>query len=147
MKLFIAVELSEEIKDALCDTIDSLRRQRITGNFAYRENLHLTTVNSFELKLEGTGFFGNLLWAGIADNETLDRLASDLAAQLRAAGFDIENRSFIPHITLARKLQDSTEDLNLWIKDARMTVRSISLMRSDRINGRQIYTRVYSRDI
>ncbi|MDR1042323.1 MAG: RNA 2',3'-cyclic phosphodiesterase, partial [Clostridiales Family XIII bacterium] len=42
MRLFIAINFSEEIKDALCETIADLRDASRRGRYTHRDNLHLT---------------------------------------------------------------------------------------------------------
>lgn len=61
---------------------------------------------AFELTLQGLGQFGDsaphTLWAGVAPNEALMRLAAKIDGALRQAGFAGDNRRFTPHVTLAR---------------------------------------------
>lgn len=61
---------------------------------------------AFELTLQGLGQFGDgaphTLWAGVAPNEALTRLAAKVDSALRNAGFAGDNRRFTPHVTLAR---------------------------------------------
>lgn len=68
-------------------------------------------AGSFELSLDRLGFWPQrgILWAGCRQApEPLRRLAGTLAADLRAAGFAIDQRSgadLVPHITLARRVR------------------------------------------
>ncbi len=61
------------------------------------------------LSLGEAGSFGSrraprVLWVGLAgDVGALTRLQNDLDARLRAEGFQIEDRPFAPHVTLARR--------------------------------------------
>ena len=56
------------------------------------------------LRLAGGGCFGTrVLWVGLAgDVHALRRLAADIAAAAGAAGVQLEEKSFRPHLTLAR---------------------------------------------
>lgn len=46
-----------------------------------------------------------VVWAGCsARDPALDALAGDLCDALRGAGFALENRDFVPHVTLLRKV-------------------------------------------
>lgn len=56
------------------------------------------------LRLAGGGCFGTrVLWVGLAgDVHALRRLAADLAAAAGATGIELEEKSFRPHLTLAR---------------------------------------------
>ena len=42
MRLFLAIELSDAVKNQLCAAMDTLRANARSGNFTRRENLHLT---------------------------------------------------------------------------------------------------------
>lgn len=44
MRLFIAIDLNNEIKDILNHSIQELKRNSVSGNFTPLENLHLTVV-------------------------------------------------------------------------------------------------------
>ncbi|MBQ6796494.1 MAG: RNA 2',3'-cyclic phosphodiesterase [Clostridia bacterium] len=166
MRLFIAIRFSREIENALMNAIEKMKSQGIGANFTRRENLHLTLAfigesdraedikniidsldaHRFEMTVEGSGSFGDLYWAGIGKNPELEGLARDLCGRLRAAGFDIERRRFTPHITLARRVVGKKRP-EITIARTAMTVGRISLMRSDRIDGRLCYREVYGRDI
>ena len=62
----------------------------------------------FEIRLAGAGAFPaperpRALWLGIRHGaDALGRLAEGLEAELRAAGWGVEPRSFRPHLTIAR---------------------------------------------
>ncbi len=166
MRLFIAIRFSPEIREVLLDAIDTLRVQA-DANFTRPENLHLTlafigesrdvmtirrcmdalTPGAFPLTVGGCGRFGDLWWAGVAPNERLAALAGELTDRLRAAGFDMEKRAFKPHITLARRVRPLQGPVRLAVPERMMTADRISLMRSDRINGRLTYTEVYARPL
>jgi RNA 2',3'-cyclic 3'-phosphodiesterase len=63
---------------------------------------------AFELSLSGAGAFPNprrprILWLGVADGgRELERLAASLASGVRSAGFELEDRPFRAHLTVAR---------------------------------------------
>ena len=42
MRLFVALQLEDRMKDALIQFIDSVRPHTQEGRFSHRENLHLT---------------------------------------------------------------------------------------------------------
>ena len=164
MRLFVAIHFSREVKNVLLSAIDELKAQTVSGKFTSPENLHLTlafigesdkvlairtaidscAIPPFEMAVSGTGHFGNLYWVGIEFSQKLKALAESLQSELRISGFDIENREFKPHITLARQVETSSP-VSLNIKRTAMTVSRISLMKSERIGGRLTYTEVYGR--
>lgn len=164
MRLFIAVHFSDEIRRNLLDAISSLRAQATSANFTRPENLHLTlafigeTSNTaavrrvmdavaaepLSLTVGGSGRFGDLWWAGVDKNPSLQKLADGLRDGLCGAGFDIDRRAFQPHVTLARRLV-SDVPVRLSVPRAAMTVSRVSLMSSERVNGRLVYTEIYGR--
>ena len=162
MRLFIAIHFSEEIKSTLLQGIRDLRGQASRGNFTRPENLHMTLafigetenvaavrkamnqwkVKPFPLTIGGSGRFGDLWWAGTEKNPALFDLAEGLKESLREEGFAIEKRPFKPHITLARQVE-AHQPIRLNIPKTTMTVDHMSLMRSDRIGGKLVYTEIY----
>ncbi len=162
MRLFIAIHFSPEVKRLLLRTIESLRAQAERGNFTREENLHLTlaflgetdnvaaaraaiaaaAAPSFPMTVGGSGRFGDLWWVGIEENPALSALASGLQDELRARGFSIERRPFKPHITVARQVV-SRAPVRLEVPRATMTATRVSLMRSDRVEGKLRYTEIY----
>ncbi|NLA87485.1 MAG: RNA 2',3'-cyclic phosphodiesterase, partial [Clostridiales bacterium] len=170
MRLFYAINFDSIIKKQLTDIQDLLRTHSLKGNFTLPDNLHLTLafigevasdktgpllqiaetfkVTPFELRLQGLGRFrrdgGDILWLGIAENKTLTSIYSRLYGYITGAGFTIEKRKFTPHLTLARQARLHT-DFDLSACSEKMNpiaaeVIKISLMKSERINGRLTYT-------
>ncbi|MDR1778227.1 MAG: RNA 2',3'-cyclic phosphodiesterase [Clostridiales Family XIII bacterium] len=97
------------------------------------------------LSLSGAGMFGgrggDLHWVGVAHSPRLKKLAVRLADALRAEGFDIERRRFTPHITIGRQVV-LAPGAQIRVPAARMEAHGMSLMRSDRVKGRLVYTEV-----
>lgn len=122
-RLFVALDLPEVVADA----ITTLQYGVDGARWRPEENLHLTLsfigetdrhgfdealnalssveAPAFELSLSGVGFFGDrkprALWVGTSPNEALNHLQSKTETALRRAGFTLEKRKFIPHVTLA----------------------------------------------
>ena len=166
MRLFVAIHFSKEVKSVLLSAIDELKAQAETGNFTSPNNLHLTlafigesdnvsairgaidrcAVPPFDMAVSGGGHFGNLYWVGIENNPKLKALAENLQNDLRKSGFDIEDRAYKPHITIARQLE-ANRPVSINVNRTAMIVSRISLMKSERINGRLTYTEVYGREL
>lgn len=166
MRLFVALHFSPDIRRVLLDAIGDIRAQARQANTTRPENLHLTLAfigeteavaaareavdacvrPAFVLTVGGSGRFGDLYWAGIRENPALSQLAGNVRDALRQRGFAIESRPFSPHVTLARQVRCDTP-LRLALPETAMTVRRISLMKSERINGRLTYTEVHGRDL
>ena len=167
MRLFIAINFNDEVKDALCETAAELKAASRRGRVTRRENLHLTLVfigetdrvddilsvmeeaaeealaEPTEINLAGAGIFkgrgGDLHWVGVENTFELKRLAKELAEGLRAEGFEIEKRRFTPHITIGREIVLSSP-ADIRVHPASMTADHISLMKSERVDGRLVYT-------
>lgn len=60
----------------------------------------------FAARLRGTGLFGDVLWAGLADPVPARGLAAALARELALEGFPLERRPFAAHVTLARGVRE-----------------------------------------
>lgn len=161
MRLFIAIQLSEDMKRALTACMNDLKKQGVTGNYVPAQNLHLTlafigeydkperikdAINSIplprlRLKLSEKGKFGDLLWAGIQENQKLNTYVKDLRAALKEAGIPYAHDKFIPHITLIRK-SASKETYQVHLRKVEMNVERVVLMKSERKNGKMVYQEI-----
>ena len=158
MRLFIAIQLSDEMKKALVACMHDLKKQGVEGNYVPAQNLHLTlafvgeyddpvkvkkVIDSvpppqFRLSLSEKGNFGNLLWAGVKGNQKLKTYVKNLRDALRAAGIPFDDDKFIPHITLIRKTA-AKKPYQMHLPKAEMTVRKAALMKSEMKNGKVMY--------
>ena len=162
MRLFIAVQLDETMRSALRGIQAELRRRGMRGSFTNIANLHLTLAfigeypdpdavldamdtvpfEPFSLRLAGFGRFGDLWWAGLAENGELTACVKRLRHALADAEIPFDRKRFAPHITLVRRaVWDGRTGLpTAGIPDVEMEVDRISLMRSDRGKNGMIYT-------
>ena len=161
MRLFIAIQLSDEMKKSLVACMHDLKKQGVEGNYVPAQNLHLTLVfigeyddpvkvkkvidsvplPQFRLSLSEKGNFGNLLWAGVKGNQKLKTYVKELRDALRAADIPFDNDKFVPHITLIRKAT-SKKAYQVHLPKAEMTVKKVSLMKSEVKNGKAAYREV-----
>lgn len=140
MRAFIAIELSDYIKEELKKTQDNLNTFCKKGRLTDKNNFHLTLrfigeVNSkeylslkkavdrvmnthhpFYLHLESLGSFNKrnrqIIWAGVkGETDKLHSLYQTLEEALLEEGFSKEERVYTPHVTLARQVQ-LTESIN-----------------------------------
>lgn len=132
MRLFIAVWLSDKMKDEVARYINNVREQIPGFKWSAPEQLHFTLrflgetpenqidslnealqsaavgLSPFELRLGKPGHFperGNprILWIGLSEGEKeLGNLAGLVEAACIRAGFPAADRPFKPHLTLAR---------------------------------------------
>ncbi len=125
MRLFIAIELPETIKEQLaplCCGLPGARwlppeQMHLTLHFLgeveggvfleIQEALAAVHAECFDLQLDGVGFFPprgkpRVVWAGLKKSELLLQLRNRIESKLVALGLELEKRKFSPHITLAR---------------------------------------------
>ena len=164
MRLFIAIQLNEEMRNLLGDIQDSYRRMAVQGNYTPAENLHLTlafigeyddpnkvlealetvSFQPFRISLDRTGCFGDLHWAGIADSPQLDNLVKQIRHALANAGIPFDKKRFRAHITFLRRatFPRGAKTPFPGIKTANMLVEEIALMCSTRGKHGMIYTKI-----
>ncbi len=162
MRLFIAIMLTGQCRKALTDTLEQMKQDGITGRFVPEENMHITlafigetgspepvinalrriSFHSFEIGLNGTGRFGDTLWAGVKENDKLTALAEQVRQELSSTGISYDRKAFVPHITLVRRMKGSMKDHS--VPDCYMTVSRISLMNSDLSSGSPHYIEISS---
>jgi 2'-5' RNA ligase len=172
MRLFIAINFPDEIKSAIAEIRDNIKESAMRGNFSFDENLHLTLVflgecdqrqteavkavmnntrfPEFTLVFEKTGYFkrdgGDTWWVGLKENKTLSGLQSDLTGALIQKGFVLEKRKYTPHVTIGREVRMHAGFVLPKTSHDSFVVKNIELMKSERVNGRLVYSRVYLRE-
>ena len=159
MRLFLAILLNDAMRASLLRAQTQLKRGGVRGRFTPEENLHLTLAfigewsdpnavlaametvpfSPFSLRLGGIGSFPGLLWAGVEENAALETYVRRLRRCLAEAGIPYDRKSFQAHITLVRRAAFQTPPA-LTLPEAGMTVRGVSLMRSDRGKTGMLYT-------
>jgi RNA 2',3'-cyclic 3'-phosphodiesterase len=130
VRLFIAIEIPENIRTAFASLLNEFRAIAPQLKWVRAENLHVTlkflgetesvklaelrnvlsAVRSSEpvnLEFCGLGFFPNekrprVFWAGMETSPNLKTLAADIDQVTHRLGFPLEERPFAPHLTLAR---------------------------------------------
>ena len=163
MRLFIAIPLSDAMRDAVRAVQDDFRRRGVRGSFTKAENLHLTLAfigeypdadavlevlaatpfRPFELRLSGIGAFGDLWWIGLERSDALAAFVRALRHGLSDAGIPFDRKRFSPHITLARRVICPRQGMpGVSVPEAGMTVDHIALMRSDPGRDGRIYTEI-----
>ena len=160
MRLFIAIKLNSEIRNALTDVQKHLIRRGIRGNYTNTDNLHITLAfigeydepdfvtevisevpfSPFPISLSALGHFGDLWWVGISDNVELASYVKRLHQALSEAGIPFDKKKFSPHITLIRKAIGSLPAVS--VPKTTMSVDHFSLMRSERGPKGMIYTEI-----
>ena len=135
------------------------------GGLTRPENLHLTLAflgqtdpgrlddlrgavdragaEPLELAFDRLGVFrregGDIWWLGMEESRPLMALQSRLTRELRQAGFPVEDRKFIAHLTLARRARPRCGPGKLE-RPIRARAEAVCLMRSQRLDGKLVYT-------
>jgi len=138
MRLFIAIELSDEVRSALAEVQRSLHRWSSMVRWIEPAQLHMTlkflgevaeekaaaisealvraagAVATFELSLAECGCFPprgqvRIVWVGAKDETgRLISLVENIERETEEPGFVRENRPFSPHLTVGRVREDAS---------------------------------------
>ena len=129
MRLFVAIDIPAEIKDALRSFVSHLRPTAKIG-WSPIDNLHVTTKfigewpeprleeikrlldsvpvkGPIDITVKGLGWFPDprrprVFWAGVEGGEPLHALARSTEQAVAELGVPVEKRDYSPHLTLAR---------------------------------------------
>jgi RNA 2',3'-cyclic 3'-phosphodiesterase len=131
VRCFIAVDLTVQVKGALRELIEVLKRHGGDIKWVRSENLHLTlkflggtppellpkisesiavltsSYRPFSIKVAGVGVFPGrknprVVWVGIHDSETLGTVKESIENAMISYGYEKEDREFRPHLTIGR---------------------------------------------
>lgn len=129
MRLFVALDLPEEIRARLRDYIERVRHLDPHAPWVKPESLHVTLKfigetgedrarrikdalakiqgRPFQVDFREVGFFpnhksGKVFWAGVHASDALPELARKIDEALQPLGIEPEKRAYHPHLTLAR---------------------------------------------
>ena len=151
MRLFIAIMLSDDMKKSVIGTMHELKKADVRGSYVPAQNLHVTlafigetkdaaaiktamqtiSCKPFRMAFADMGVFDNLLWVGIKGNQGLNKLAKYVTTALDA-----------PHITIIRNMGGPWKKVSPPKGD--MTVKKVSLMKSEQKDGKRVYTEIFS---
>lgn len=173
MRLFIAINFTDEIKDKIQDVITKLKACSTQGRFVKNEHMHITleflgdveenklntiqnimgqiSITPFSLKLCHLGHFarreGDIYWIGIEENPKLLNVHSQIHKMLKKEGFTVEDREYKPHLTIGRKILIE-KDFNLYnlqddLEGLEIIVDKIDLLESKQVKGELIHKVIY----
>ena len=175
MRLFIAVNFSDEIKSRILKVQGQLRSQTFKGNFTRPENLHLTLAflgetpearledlfhimekiqtRPFDILFNQTGCFSSggkeLWWIGADRNSEglslLKAIHGQLLKGLEVNAFPVDKKPFNAHITLGREIKHSGPII-LNKPEIQVPVDCISVMKSEHLRGVLTYTKLTTRE-
>ncbi|ASJ15771.1 2'-5' RNA ligase [Thermococcus chitonophagus] len=130
MRAFIAIDVSEEVRDAIVKAQDFIGTKEAKIKFVERENLHITLKflgeitqeqaeeikkvlaeiakrhRKHEVRVKGIGVFPNpnyvrVIWAGVENDEGIKAIAQDIERELSKLGFK-KDKEFVAHVTIGR---------------------------------------------
>ena len=162
MRLFVAIQLSEDMKKTMAGTLHDLKQKGVRGNYVPLQNMHLTlafigevedprtvkealsgiSVKPFKLAFSDMGTFGDLLWVGIKGNQGLSALAKDIRGALDQNGIAYDKGNFTPHVTIIRKVSGAWQQAHF--PKGEILVKRISLMKSEEKGGKRVYKEIFS---
>lgn len=138
-RLFVALDLPDRVTDQLA----SLQDEELDVKWVVPNKIHLTlrflgdvdasrvgAINEalgqidapgFEVTPKGLGVFPShrspsVLWVGLRNNPALHELQQQVEEAVVELGFDPENRSFTPHLTIARCKHTDPEKVRSFMK-------------------------------
>ena len=162
MRLFVAIQLSDEMKKAVTGTLHTMKQKGIRGNYVPLQNLHITlafigemkdpdavkealsgiSIKPFRLSFSDMGTFGDLLWVGMQGNQGLSAAAKSVRDALDAAGINYDRKKFTPHVTVIRKVSGNWKQVPA--PKGEMMVKKISVMKTTFKDGKPVYTEEFS---
>lgn len=170
MRLFIAINFHDKVKSEIFEYVKKLKTQSLKGTFTSINNIHLSLVfigeskridsiikiiselktKKFTIMLDRCSSFKgsskDIYWIGIKENHVLNKLYTELTEKLIREDFKIENRVYIPHITIGREVILEKE-FNMEIRQEFINVCNISLMLSHRLNGKLVYEEIFRKEL
>jgi 2'-5' RNA ligase len=130
MRLFVAIDIPAETREALASLIAGLKPKCPSARWVRPEAMHITlkfightapenlsairdalakarSAKPIEMHFRSLGFFPNekrprVFWCGVQASSSAATLAADLDHGLSKLGIASETRPFTPHLTLAR---------------------------------------------
>ena len=146
MRAFIAIDVSDEVRDSLLRAQERIGTKSAKIKFVERENFHVTLkflgeINEvlaeevkralkeiakrhkkYRVRVKGIGVFPNpnyvrVIWAGIENDEGIRAIAADVEREMRRLGFK-KDKDFVAHITIGRvKFVGDKVELAMALKD------------------------------
>jgi 2'-5' RNA ligase len=148
VRLFVALDFPDEVRDSLREFIARLKPACRAAKWVRPQAMHVTlkfigevsteklesiraalasmhSTAPVEMQFRGLGFFPNerrprVLWCGVEGSPNLAELAAAVDHALVLLGIAAESREFVPHLTLARFKADAAprKDLETLVRAA-----------------------------
>ena len=138
MRLFIAIQLNQKMKQLVSDVQDTFRWQQVKGNYTPEENLHITlafigeygdpdeilelmqkvSFKSFSITMDKVGCFDELWWTGLEESNELETLVKSIRHVLADAGIPYDKKKFKAHVSC---LMDNVLSFSLKVSSFRFS--------------------------
>ncbi|WP_160686558.1 RNA 2',3'-cyclic phosphodiesterase [Clostridium sp. C2-6-12] len=152
MRVYIAIDFEDDIKNYFSQITSYIKPYCIEGSFTEKKNFHLTIrfigeaddmqisqlkevmnkviseTSPFKLFVNDLGIFKrkktNILWIGIEKSHVLSELHKEISNQLKESKIPFYDKLFMPHITLGRRilLHEDSQDINNLIQFERISI-------------------------
>lgn len=170
MRAFLAIDISQEVRDHLTDIQNEIKlTNRGKGTYSSPENFHMSLAfldeitrdqaevlirllkiqcenhKPFDLTLKNLGYFCDekeaTLWCSVNPDNNLKSLVSDVYQVVRDARIHFDSKPFKAHITLGRKINLMNCRLSdIEVKNLTFRVSSVVLYKSVLTPQGPIYT-------
>lgn len=136
MRLFVALNLPDDVRRPLWDAIGPLRERELPVTWVRPENVHVSLkflgevddarapeiaaaltravhgARGIPMHIDGFGVFPDyrrphVIWAGVEPEPALELLQHEVERVFAPLGFPTEARAFRPHLTLGRAKRDA----------------------------------------
>ena len=174
MRLFIALPLTDEVKNDICETIVRLKSNAHSGNFTSRAALHcvlnligevatpdaaIAAMDSveckpFDIEIGGYGISrrrtGNTHYSSVRPPyDELSELRDHLNKALEEQGLRPDTAEFKPTLTLGRDVETigsfNPATFSRGVPKSHQHVDEIVLIKSEVVGGKQTYTPIHTR--
>ena len=173
MRLFIALDIPQNVRERISAYVERVRPLCPDARWVRVEGVHITLkfigeiqdarvpevsktlagikARPFDVKFDNVGFFPSpksprVFWIGVHAGEELPRLAEAVSEALAAIGIPREDKSYSPHLTLARAgSRGNLKELTSSVEGeafGTMTAQEFFLYRSQLGRGGSKYTKL-----
>ena len=180
-RLFIALHIPEEVVEKIIYMRDEIYPNDSIVRWEAKSKLHITlkflgdtqkeliepliiqlesifkNISVFELTFEKFGIFKRkglpkVIWAGLTNNQYITNIVSKINDELQSLGFEKEERSFNPHLTLLRvrgreNFENISKFSDLNFEKIKFTGNKISLFESKLLKSGSVYKSIKSFDL
>lgn len=177
MRLFIAINFDNNIKDKINHISKEFSDNLVKGNVIPYNNYHITiiflgevnkseinkikyiidriNIKPFRITINGLSNFKKadreLIYLKVKQNNNLKGIYNTLYYHLKQHKIPFDEKAFMPHITLFRNAilhkNYNIQNYSNNFHNFNYIVNSIEIMKSEKINNEMVYTAIYLREL